>query len=139
MIASVIYVSGPYRSDSINGIHENIQHAREAAIRLWRAGWIVLCPHLNTAFMDGINTDQMFLQGDLELLRRCDAIYMLKGFENSKGALEELDYAKQLERPVLYESDDWLPSPFDLDQWELSMRLNAASNTTLKDYSNGTK
>ena len=74
---NVIYVAGPYRSDSENGVFENIMRARAKAHELWLEGWVVICPHMNTAFMTGDNP-QMYLDGSLEILNRCDAIYMLK-------------------------------------------------------------
>lgn len=87
----VVFISGPYRGD----VEKNIAHARAAAIRLWKAGYIPLCPHLNSANMDGECPDQVFLDGDLELLRRCDSIYMLQGWLDSEGACDELKLARE--------------------------------------------
>jgi len=64
----------------------------------------VICPHLNTAFM-GRGDDRQWLDGDLEILRRCDAIYMLNGWRDSAGALAELDEAHRGHLTVYYE---WL-------------------------------
>ena len=72
----VIYVISPYRSKTINGVHENIEVARKAAVKLWRMGFVVLCPHLNSAFMDGVVSDDQFLEAGLELLKRCDGVYL---------------------------------------------------------------
>lgn len=49
---------------------------------------------------------------DYELLRLCDKIYMLEHWRESKGAINELNYAKQALRiPVMFEkyrdSDDY--------------------------------
>jgi hypothetical protein len=52
--------------------------------------------------MDGICPDQWFLDGDIQMLRRCDAIYMIPGWETSQGAREELDIAKSLRMEILY-------------------------------------
>ena len=99
----VIYVSGKYRGD----VDANIEHARQAAIRLWQTGWIVLCPHLNTAHLEVIGgcTDDMFLTGDLELLKRCDAIFMLNNYRSSAGGLKELELAKKLGLDIFYEME----------------------------------
>jgi hypothetical protein len=48
---------------------------------------------------------QMFIDGDLEILSRCDAIYMLRGHEKSDGAKGELDLAKRLGLEILYEGE----------------------------------
>lgn len=91
----VIYIAGAYRAGTENGVFENIIHARREAQKLWHQGWAVICPHMNTAFMGGISPAPIFLEGDLEILRRCDAIYMLSNFRSSEGAHAELRQAKR--------------------------------------------
>lgn len=101
----VIYVAGAYRSKSLNKIWENINHAMRQSRKLWLAGWAVICPHANTAFMDEMpKTDDMFINGDLEILKRCDAIYMLQGWENSVGATGEFNLAMELGLEVYFEN-----------------------------------
>ena len=89
----VAYISGPYRSETINGIYENIQNARKAALEYWQKGYAVICPHMNSALMDGACEDYVWLDGDLELLRRCDIIVMLKEWKCSAGAIAEFNEA----------------------------------------------
>jgi hypothetical protein len=99
----VVFISGAYRAKNKEGVKANIQHAREAAEMLWQTGYCVITPHLNTAFMDGVASDTAFLEGDIEILKRCDAIYMLKGWESSIGACEELRIAIEYGLEVIYE------------------------------------
>ena len=99
----VIYVSGKYRGKSENEVFENIMRARSAAVKLWDEGWSVICPHTNTMFMGSKLGDKAFMEGDLEILARCDAIYMLKGWEESEGARQELALAESLELEIQYE------------------------------------
>jgi len=82
----VIYVAGPYRADTEAEVFDNIMRARSKALDLWREGWAVICPHSNTMFMGSKLCDPKFIEGDLEIVRRCDAIYMLKDWEISEGA-----------------------------------------------------
>jgi len=96
----VIYIAMPYRADTINGILHNIARARDVAESLWRLGFVVLCPHLNTAFMDGAIPDEAFLRGDLELLRRSDAVFTGPGWDESEGAIAEVNLATSLGMPV---------------------------------------
>ena len=100
----LIYVAGPYRSATEWGLVEHIRNAEAAAIRLWQAGWVVICPHKNTAHFGGTCPDEVFLQGDLEILRRCDAIFMLKGWEKSAGARAELKEAKRANLAIVFEA-----------------------------------
>ena len=52
-------------------------------------GFAVVCPHSNSAFMDRCASDTAFLRGDIEMLKRCDAIVLMPGFKKSTGAVEE--------------------------------------------------
>lgn len=89
----LVYIAGPYRAPTESGVFENIMRARQAAIEVWRAGGTALCPHLNTAFFGGLMPDEVWLEGDLEMLRRCDGIMMLPGWPGSAGASKERSFA----------------------------------------------
>ncbi len=107
----VIYVAGAYRGKCENDVFNNIMHARTEALKLWQQGWCVICPHLNSAFMGTRTSDQMFLDGGLELVRRSDAIFMLKGWANSEGSNAELRLACDLGLRIIYEEEDQNPFP----------------------------
>ena len=95
----VVFVSGPYRGN----VSENIAHAREASIRLWQAGYAVFCPHMNTAHFDGLCHDDVWLKGDIEILKRCDAAYFLNTWRQSEGSRIEHKLAQELGLECLYE------------------------------------
>ena len=97
----VIYVAGAYRASTLRGILENIRKAEELAMEVWKADHVALCPHLNTRLMDGIVPDQNFLDGDIEMLKRCDGIIMVPGWSISTGAVKELRVAQRLGIPRL--------------------------------------
>ena len=88
------YVAGPYRAPTAAQRQDNIHRARKAAEALWKRGYAVLCPHLNSANMDGLVDDEIFLQGCLEMVRRCDLVWLLPGWRESEGAVRELEEAK---------------------------------------------
>lgn len=99
----IIYTVGPYSGD----IEKNIASAREWAIKLWEAGHAVICPHLNTAHMDKDcrATYGDFIAGDLKIISRCDAIFMLPGWTISRGAQTEIAYAEAHNIPVYFYPD----------------------------------
>jgi hypothetical protein len=101
--AVILYLAGKYRGD----IDANIQAAREVAIKLWEAGHFALCPHLNTAHfeVDCACPEEAYLQGDLDILARCDAIVMLEAWLDSEGAKREHAHALKLGIPVYYWPD----------------------------------
>lgn len=105
----LVYVAGPYRAATVDGIRENIEAARRVARRLWQAGFPTICPHMNTAFMDGAAPDEVWLQGGLVILERCDAIVLTPGWAISRGAVEEREYA--LARGLVVLEWDWEQEP----------------------------
>ena len=96
----LIYVAGRYRAKTWFGKVWNIYKARRAARRLWLEGWACICPHMNTALFD---EDCPYIDGDCVMVARCDAIYMLKGYRSSEGALLELATAKDRGIEIIYE------------------------------------
>lgn len=87
------FISGPYRSDTISGVVQNIRNAEAVAIKYWKLGYAVFCPHKNTALFDGLAPDNVWLEGDLEILKRCDVIVMMKTWKESSGAIAEFEFA----------------------------------------------
>jgi len=108
----IFYVAGPYRPQSAFQslpiirwfyILRNILRARRLSIWLWKNGDIAICPHLNTAFFDLHDIpDRVFLQGDIAILKRCDAIVMLDGWQKSIGASSEHCIAVFNGTPIYY-------------------------------------
>ena len=97
------FISGPYRAPTVHGIVENIRAAEAVALKYWALGYAVICPHLNTALFDGSLPDETWLAGDLEILKRCDVIVMLPGWNKSAGATQEHKVAVRLGLEVIYE------------------------------------
>lgn len=101
----VIYIAGKYRDTRGEWhIRENIRTAEKAAQMVWQWGGVALCPHKNTAFFGGLPgcPDSVWLEGDLELLKRCDAVWAISNFHDSSGALAEIAYARRNNIPILY-------------------------------------
>lgn len=110
-LMDVVYVGGPFRGPSSWDIEQNIRRAEELALEVWRLGVACLCPHTNTRFFQNAAPDEVWLNGDLELLRRCDAMLMTQDWERSSGARKEVEFAKRLGIPVFYTLEElrvWL-------------------------------
>lgn len=99
----VIYVAGPFRGKSHWEIAENIRNAERLALEVWRLGAAALCPHANTMHFQDAAPDHVWLDGDLEMLRRCDAVIMTPDWTRSTGATAEHEYAKLHGMPVFYD------------------------------------
>jgi hypothetical protein len=91
MYSRILYVAGPYRAPTPEGVQANIDKARAAAQSLWSKGWAVICPHMNSAHFEG--EPSIYMAGDLAIIERLDpekdAIYMLEGWEDSVGSCAE--------------------------------------------------
>lgn len=102
----IIYVAGPYRADLPWGVDRNVHRAREAGVTVALAGAMPLIPHANTAHFDGLAPDAFWLEGTLELLRRCDAVYVFsENWKASSGTRNEVAEATRLGLPVFYPDD----------------------------------
>lgn len=92
----VIYVAGKFTGPTAREIAQNIRRAEECGIAVaQQLGAMPLIPHANTAHFHGTMTAGFWYDGTLELLRRCDEIVMLPGWQDSKGAREEYALAKE--------------------------------------------
>ncbi len=102
------YVAGKYRSKTEYGVHDNIQRAEKVALRYWARGYAVICPHKNTAYFGGFAglNDSVWLDGDLEMVRRCDVVIMMPDWEDSVGACTELAVAKAYGKEIIYDDSD---------------------------------
>ena len=111
----IIYVAGPFRGKNAWEVEKNIRKAEEWSFELAKKGWMFICPHTNARFFDGTQTDEFWLEGTLELMRRCDAVFVCHGYKDSSGTLGEIKEAEKLGIPIFY----WMqgtpyPSAVDL-------------------------
>lgn len=110
----VIYVAGPYRANStcmpghqdMWRVQCNIMRAMEVSLQLWQRGYVPICPHAMNMFYTGAAPDALWLDGDLELIRRSDAVLLVDGWGSSTGTLAEILYAQQIQKPVFHTLDD---------------------------------
>lgn len=106
----VVYIAGPFRAPSHWGIVGNVRKAEELAHKVWSMGAAAVCPHLNTANFQGSLPDSVWLEGDLEIMRRCDAVLLVPGWLGSEGTKAEVALARKLGMPVF-------DSALDLFNW----------------------
>lgn len=101
----VVYIAGPFRGPDHWAIAENIRRAERLAFEVWRLGAAALCPHLNTIHYQGSLPDRVWLDGDLEMLARCDAVLLTPDWAQSVGATAERAHAIGVGVPVFYDLD----------------------------------
>jgi hypothetical protein len=108
----LIYVAGPYSPKArwwpLSAFQRlrNVLRASKAAAACWRKGWAVVCPHANSFFPAVCAPDlsyQTWTEGDLALLRPCEAILYIAP---SSGADAELAFAEIWGLTVYRSSED---------------------------------
>jgi hypothetical protein len=106
----VVYIAGPFRAADAWAVENNIRRAEVLGFQVATLGAMPLIPHTNTRFFDGTLTGQFWLDGTMELLRRCDAVLTTDDWERSVGARGEVAEAARRHLPVFH-------TPSDLSDW----------------------
>ena len=126
----VIYIAGKYRGASPWEVEQNIRAAEDFAAKVWAMGHAALCPHANSRHMEGVSSEEHFLAGTLELMRRCDAVLLVPNWHRSEGARAEVAEAERLGMPVfgreaivmLHSNGEQVPAAFkDMEAWIAAM------------------
>lgn len=106
MERKVYYIAGPQRANTREEVTANVEKARAAATAVWRMGHAVICPHTNSGYFDTGIPEETFMEGSLEILRRCDGIVMMPGWEASAGSRHEKKVAEMANLQVFYLAAD---------------------------------
>ncbi len=90
-----VYISGP-----ITGVIEAEEYFREAEQKIEAAGFLAInpCTLINGG---GKLTWEDYIDMDLAILKKCNCIYMLNGWQNSRGATLEKEFAEKHNIPEL--------------------------------------
>ena len=116
----LVYVAGPFRAPTAWGIEQNIRRAEALALGVWREGYTAICPHTNTRHFQGELPDDIWLEGDLNILERCDAVILAHGWQSSTGTLREIERAQLLGIPVVHD-------PLEIEDAVNRVRAHASS------------
>lgn len=106
-----VYLAGPYSAPTIIQGLENIRFGMRMATHLLLEGYAVFCPwcdhQLFLQLREGEKLDLAKIQEhSIEWLKVSDAVLVLKGFETSRGTLEEMKVAYEMDKPVFFNEHD---------------------------------
>jgi len=105
-----VYIAGKYTGTthdwrSYFEIEQNINAALAVARELAELGYGFFCPHQHSAHFEVIAPNVQpayWYELDNHFLESCDAVLMLPGWEQSKGATAERNLALEQGIPVFY-------------------------------------
>ena len=99
-----IYIAG-----QMTGKKNYEKYFKKAERELIKKGEQVFNPCHLWPIMRGFDYSD-FMQVDLKIIELCDAVYFLKGFTKSKGAMQEYRHAKKHHKIILTEEplDDYI-------------------------------
>jgi len=98
----LIYVAAPYTSSDPNEKKMNVEVARFIGYKLAKAGFYPVMPTVNTNGFCEANNEEFWYAATLELMTRCNAVYVCDGSHNSKGVAGECFEAEQLNMPLFH-------------------------------------
>lgn len=98
----VIYLAGALRGKNKREKKRNMRRAERWAERLWRMGFAVYSPHLNSGWLDTPETDPHVIPANIQLMLMCDITVVMPKWENSTGTKEEINQCKINMQSVVY-------------------------------------
>jgi hypothetical protein len=109
MTTPIVYVAGPFTGATPWDVACNVRDAETWGLEVARAGGMPLIPHANTSLFSGQLTEAFWYQGTLELMRRCDGIFVFERIridgQPSPGVAAEIAEARRIGMPLLDVTD----------------------------------
>ena len=102
-----IFISG-----AVTGTTDYYQRFLDAEMKLKEKGFIVFNPIRVHQEMPDDCTYQEYMNISIELLKMCDAVFMMKDYERSNGAKAEFAYMFSVGKPIYLETFGY-PEPGD--------------------------
>jgi len=95
----LVYVAGAYPGD----VGKNVEEAEQACVALIRNGFHVINSYDMRCMNPPQITDGDFTEMDMNILSRCDAIYVLNNCRGLEVTQAEMEYAEKLGISIILE------------------------------------
>lgn len=104
-----IYIAGKITGLPRDEVEAKFEAAQE---RLIAMGHSVFIPTILPEYADVSHED--YLHIDFAIIDICDAVYMLRDWQQSKGARKELQYAADFRKEIIYEDKTTIEPSFPI-------------------------
>lgn len=102
----LVYIAGALRN-GVPGYVQNLHRMIVWAEKVRRAGFYVYIPGLD--ILQGVVMGDMefpdYFENSWGIIKRCEAVFVVPGYEKSKGTKKEIIHAKNLKIPVFFDLD----------------------------------
>lgn len=100
-----VYVAGAYNSDTVMGVLNNMNKGIRLSTLVLLKGFSPFCPWLDYQFQLNLRENEELTISDyynysIEWLKVSDVVLLVPGWEKSKGTLDEIRIAKELNIPI---------------------------------------
>jgi len=105
-----VYVAGAYSADNIIDCLKNIGRGESYSALIFKLGFAPFCPWHDKDFViknwEMDHSVDQFYEYSMEWLNVSDCLFLVPGWENSKGTMKELNEAEVLGLPVFNNTDN---------------------------------
>jgi hypothetical protein len=111
----IVYIAGRYSGNTLAEVERNIDEARKVALMLAQRRIPFLCTILQTAHFDSLLGGgdpgyEYWIDVSLDVVKRCDAVFLVPAWQQSNGARREVQFAREHGMPVFEDIEvltDW--------------------------------
>jgi len=105
-----IYVAGKYNDTDVIKVLNNIKKGTAACARILKRGDVPFCPWLDFQFQWYSDlTVEEYQRYSMSWLEVCDELYVLNNWHTSGGTKREIERARELGIPVVFEPEPGSP------------------------------
>lgn len=106
-----VYVAGAYSADNVITVLDNMRYGMRAATEVFLLGHAPFCPWLDYQFQFMLRAGEHLTVDDyyrysIAWLDVSDIVYVIPGWENSKGTVAEIARAEELGIPIVFHMED---------------------------------
>lgn len=95
------FIGGPYSSKyGWFGRVSNILRMARYKYHILKMGYVPVAPNVIYCLLSHLQPREYWLEGTQKLLRQCDVLFLIPGWESSSGARAEHDLAASNNQPI---------------------------------------